>query len=227
MDDIWLGAPNQGGQDSGAAYLVLGQTGSGGGSTSIGNADTKLGGLTQSGFLGSAVAIAGDVNDDGFDDLLAGESCYGATGCAGNVYLIYGDSALSSNIPSENADAIFAGGTDQDGVGTSIAAADDVDQDGYADVVFGGPYVDSGSSTDAGTAYLFYGYASLGGSISASSADFSVTGAAAGDEAGYALAGGADANDDGYRDLLVGAPYADPGGLTDGGQATLWFGGGY
>ena len=50
--------------------------------------------------------------------------------------------------------------------------------------------------------------------ISLATADQHILGEESGDYAGYAVSGGGDVNGDGYDDILVGAPYAESGGMT-------------
>jgi uncharacterized repeat protein (TIGR01451 family) len=163
-------------------------------------------------FLGSAVATAGDVNGDGFSDLLVGASHYdhgqideGAAfvflGSAGGLEL---GGARASGSPA-NAD--WMGESNQSGahLGGSLSTAGDVNGDGFSDVIVGADGFD-GSETDEGAAFLFAGSASG----LASTAAWTALGGQAVAGFGATVAGAGDVNGDGFADLVVGAP-----GFTD------------
>ena len=102
-------------------------------------------------------------------------------------------------IDLSTADATLLARAEGEKVGWAIAAAGDIDDDGYDDVVIAGP----GASTANDGAYIELG--PFNGRYSLSYAWAHAEGSGAGVEAGYAVAG-ADVNDDGYSDLLMGAP---------------------
>ena len=110
----------------------------------------------------------------------------------------------------------------------SVSSAGDVNNDGYGDLIVGAPYGDNGGSA-AGEAYVIYG----GPTASRSNIDltnltltqgFVIQGDAADDGAGYSVSSAGDVNNDGYGDLIVGAPYGDNGG-TNAGEAYVIYGG--
>lgn len=106
--------------------------------------------------FGGSVASAGDVNGDGYSDVVVGAALYddGANANEGRCFLYYGAAAgLSSspsNIPDDanQADVIF---------GTSVAAAGDINADGYSDIIIGGPKYNDGANADEGWAFLYNG----------------------------------------------------------------------
>ncbi len=155
--------------------------------------------------LGSATAWAGDVNGDGYADLLV--AAPGAVSIAGEVYLYFGNPTGLATNPG----LTITGGFGGDAFGTSLAGGGDVNGDGYADFLVGAPAAAAG----AGQVYLF-----LGGSTPDSTADLTLTGLS-GDGMGNALAMARDVNGDGYADFLVGLPDADSGA----GRALLYLGG--
>jgi MYXO-CTERM domain-containing protein len=149
-------------------------------------------------FYAWSVAGAGDVNGDGYDDVLVGSSMHNSA--RGQVLLYLGSASGVSETPSVTLDG------DQEGAsfGVAVAGAGDVDADGYDDVLLGARGYDMG----AGRAYLYRGSAT---GLSTSPAT-TLTGSA-GQYLGAAVASAGDVNGDGYADVIVGAPtfYGPPG----------------
>ncbi|NBB73583.1 MAG: hypothetical protein GVY35_07895, partial [Bacteroidetes bacterium] len=165
--------------------------------------------------LGSAAA-GGDVNGDGFSDVIVGAPLSGA----GRVRIYFGGLR-----PGTTPDVTLTGTSASDRFGWSVAATD-LNADGVDDVIVGAPLRDVLAKTNAGVAYVFYGARSWGGVVSATEADVQYTGAAMDDRLGSSVAAAGDANGDGWPDLLVGAPLADAGlEFNDAGRAYLFFGG--
>ena len=100
--------------------------------------------------------------------------------------------------------------------GSSVAGVGDVDGDGLDDFFVGARQQVIGPG--AGYATVFSGATGL------PLPNLSLTGLAAGDQFGRAVAGAGDVNGDGVPDLIVGAPLADPGGLSSAGQVTVFSG---
>ncbi len=141
-----------------------------------------------------AVDGAGDVNGDGYDDLVLGWSS------AGEAYVYLGSSAGIG----ASADTTLVGPVAYGRFGAAVAGAGDGDGDGFDDLIVGAP-ANSGSSAGAGVvpgAYVFHGSAA-GVSLSATT---TLTGEAAGDDFGEAVAAAGDLDGDGYADVVVGAP---------------------
>ncbi|MBI2339567.1 MAG: FG-GAP repeat protein [Deltaproteobacteria bacterium] len=219
-NDLLVGTygEDSGGSNAGAAYLVLGPVS---GSQSLSTADAKLVGEASDDFAGIAVG-AGDVDNDGYDDLLVGARGEDSGGTnAGAAYLVLGP--VSGSVDLSTADAKLTGEAAYDYAGWSVSKVGDINLDSYDDFLIGALYEDSGGS-NAGAAYLVLGPVSSGTS-SLSTADAKLVGEASGDYAGRAVAGAGDVDSDGYNDLLVGAHYNDAGG-SSAGAAYLIFGGG-
>jgi hypothetical protein len=117
-----------------------------------------------------------------------------------------------------HADARITGGSAGDQFGHSVTGAGDIDGDGTDDVAIGAPYADNGSVANCGAVYTFMGNLSFNNM--AGNANFTNYGEASNDHFGWAVDSG-DFNDDGYSDILVGAPgYDQP--AADAGQASIW-----
>lgn len=164
------------------------------------------------GALGHSVSSAGDINGDGYLDLIAGAALAdvpsGETTLtdAGQAIVYYGSAtglSAANNLVLSSAQA-------GEQFGSAVAGIGDVNDDGYADVAVSGIYYDTGSDTDAGRVAVYLGSAS---GLETTPA-FEVTGQA-GSEFGMAVAGG-DTNADGFSDLVVGAPLWDDGEADEG-----------
>ncbi|MCK6528195.1 FG-GAP-like repeat-containing protein [Myxococcota bacterium] len=202
LGDFLVTAPRWDGEGSytGAAYLILGP---GLGTSSLAWADARWTGSYRSHSLES-VAGAGDVDGDGYDDVLVGALGDDAGGYyAGAAFLFYGP--VHGDLPLEDADARLMGPGEYQGAGR-VAGAGDVNGDGYADVLVGGPY-SSPTETDAGTAWLVHG--PIWGDFGLEFADARFEGSQGRDFLGAAMAGVGDVDGDGLDDLAFGASEHD------------------
>lgn len=213
FSDILVGACLHAGRGSyaGIAYLLLGSSSVG--SRSLSLADAQFEAEEAEDQAGYSVSGVGDVNSDGYGDVLVGAIGADIAGSAsGAAYLLLGSGAPTSRALSA-ADAVFGGEATGDHAGFSVAGGGDVDGDGLADMLVGAEFnADAGAA--AGAAYLLLGSGSPA-SLNLSSADAQFTGEAAGDSAGISVAGG-DVNGDGYVDVLVGAQGNDDSGGSAG-----------
>ncbi|MFZ5475325.1 MAG: MopE-related protein [Myxococcota bacterium] len=184
-DDVAVGAPAYS-SSTGRVYVYHGsRTGL---STS---ASTTLTGPASSAYFGRAVEGAGDVNGDGFEDLLVGAD--GVSSSAGAAYVYYG----SATGVASSASVTLSGSSASSYFGYAVAGAGDVNGDGYKDVVVGA--YGAGGST-IGEAYVFHG-GFLGLSTAAST---TMTGPGALASFGIDVDGAGDVNGDGYDDVIVG-----------------------
>ncbi|GDX81376.1 hypothetical protein LBMAG42_31870 [Deltaproteobacteria bacterium] len=177
--DMIVGASGYGSSYTGRAYVYEGEVSS----LSTTAATTLTGSASDQ--LGSDVAGAGDVNGDGYDDVIVGGSN------SNSAWVFHGS---ASGVGTTAKSTLSGSGY----FGFSVAGAGDVDADGYDDVIVGA-FTDSGK---AGGAYLYVGSAS--GVVT--TADTSMTGDTAYDYYGWDVAGAGDPNGDGYADVLVAAP---------------------
>jgi hypothetical protein len=205
FSDFVVGAPYAatGGVYGGAAHLVLGPVAEGIGTLS--NADGLFYGGTNGGRAGFSVALLGDVDNDGYDDVGVGAPDENGNGPnSGAAYGLLGP--VSGSVALTDADIVMVGEDTDDAAGYSIAAAGDVDGDGKGDIVVGARD-DDYTASDAGAAYLVTNVAT--GSWSLNDAAGKVVGAATSDNLGQAVGPAGDTNGDGYDDVLVGVPKDD------------------
>jgi hypothetical protein len=154
-----------------------------------GSPDVYFYGEGTSNSFGYSVSSAGDVNADGFDDMIVGSYYYGSG--IGRAYIYYG----SLNIDN-SADVVMGGPSSSSYFGVSVSNAGDVNLDGYSDVTVGA----YGFTSYTGRTYVY-----LGGAAMNSASDLIITGEYSNDYFGYSVSGAGDINGDGYSDLITGA----------------------
>ena len=238
-EDVIIGAfrdaPN--GVDSGSAYVVFGQAGGFNASLQLsalnGTNGFKLNGVAAGDFAGRSVAGVGDVNGDGYDDMLVGafgaSTANGAT--SGQAYVVYGHAgsfASTINLSALNGtdgftiDGLSAG----DQLGFSVRAAGDVNGDGLSDFILGAA-TSNPNGAASGTAYLVFGQTGTASSLDLSTLNGSngvaIEGVSADDQLGISVSGAGDVNGDGLDDLVVGV-YQDSTNGANAGAAYVVFG---
>ncbi len=168
--DLLVGAyrSDVNGYESGAAYVVFGSAGLGSSgvlelSTLDGSNGFRLNGESSNDFVGAAVSAAGDINRDGFDDLLIGANGSNANGYKSGVsYLVYGGPDVGASGVVELAELddssgmVLLGAARSDYSGRSVSGAGDVNADGADDILIGAWMADPTGSR-AGESYVVFG----------------------------------------------------------------------
>ncbi len=162
---------------------------------------------TGSNDFGYSVSTAGDVNGDGYSDIIVGAPGYHNR--TGEVYIYLGGSSADNT-----ADITITGENENDEFGYSVSSAGDVNGDGFSDVIIGAPR--TYSNLTPGKAYIYFG-----GSSMDNTADLYFVGASSGEHLGSAVSTAGDVNHDGYDDVIIGAPDYD----SYKGRAYIYFGG--
>jgi hypothetical protein len=196
--DVIVGAQEYAGSQ-GRAYVYYG----GPGADAV--ADLTLSGVVSGNYFGCSVGAAGDVNGDGYADVLVG--AFGVSSNQGRAYVFHGGPGADAT-----PDRTLNGGSGDIYFGSSVSTAGDVNGDGYADVIVGA----YGYQSSRGHAYVF-----LGGPGADAVADLTLTGEAAGHYFGTSVGTAGDVNGDGYADVIVGANGYDGGR----GRAYVYHGG--
>jgi hypothetical protein len=239
FDDIAIGAPFANGS-GGSTVVLFGKSTSFGPKFDLATLNGANGfqffGNQIGEFSGGAVSAAGDINGDGYGDVLIGASGHDildngsvVVDGGGAAYVLYGhngtffsvQNALSIGLPGGVSGFILTGVSDGDGAGFSVRKLGDFNGDGFDDFLVGASSSDSQGVTNNGRTYVVYGKAadfpssmSLG-NVAGPGGD-QIVGISAGDGLGVSVHAAGDVNGDGLADLIVGATSSDVNGSSSG-----------
>lgn len=174
-------------------------------------------GTSAAEMAGWSVACAGDVNGDGFADMLVGapKADVGGLDDSGRAYLYLGGASLAGSQPALTLDGTQLGGN----FGFCVAAAGDVNGDGFGDFLVGEPYFD-GAQVDAGRVHLVYGHSTEPSPVAWTREESSVSPS----RLGASVTWVGDVNGDGYDDVAAGSPDWS-GGQSGEGRVQVFAGG--
>jgi len=211
-DDVIIGADryDNGEGEEGRAYLYQG---------SAAGLSTTANWITESNqsdaYFGISVSTAGDVNGDGYADVIVSASHHDNVETdEGKVFVYHGSSAGLSTTPDWNTES----NQNHAYFGWSVSTAGDVNGDGYADVIVGAYLYDNGEANE-GRAYVYHGSAAGLRAMP----DWIAESSQLETRFGSAVSTAGDVNGDGYSDVLVGAHQYDHGAPFEGG-AWVYYG---
>ncbi len=241
IDDFAIGASlasHNGRQSSGSTYVVYGDKEGFGVNTNLDSLDIsdgfRIDGESAGDGSGTSVLSAGDVNNDGYDDLIIGASLADHNGRtdSGSTYIIYGKGVdFTRNIDLLNltsSEGIRINGESAgDWSGRSVSVGD-INGDDYNDLIIGAHKADSNGDSSGSTYVVFGDKDGLNTDIELSAianpsaiarangiAGFRIDGEDVSDDSGKSVSAG-DINGDGYDDIIIGAKWADSNGSFSG-----------
>lgn len=244
VDDIIIGAPFAlDGAEDGRSYVLFGTSKPHSETFSLSNLNGSNGfvidGLSTKSKSGYSVSAAGDVNNDGFGDVIIGAPKLDINGSGGpgnehgGAYVVFGKAgAFSKSLPLTSLDGSngfrLDGENLDDRAGKSVAGAGDVNGDGYDDLIVGATIADP-DGPDTGRAYVVFGHpGGFSATLPLAGLDgtngFKLDGEWDGDRAGISVAGIGDINNDGFDDIAVGAHLFDKVGETEAGRVYVIYG---
>ncbi|MCI5045512.1 MAG: Ig-like domain-containing protein [Aquisalinus sp.] len=236
IGDIIIAAPGadpDGRTDAGASYVVFGNSNGFDAETSLSNLDGTnglvLNGIDPADPFNTPVALAGDVNNDGFDDVIIGAG--NANIGSGETYVVFGGTGFEASLELSDLDGsngFRLDGSASEFSGFQVSSAGDINNDGFDDVLVGAPFANPVAGNPGG-AYVVFGQSSFSANLSLSDLDGAngfelVSNGAFFDLTGGGVAAAGDLNGDGIDDIAVGAYRATANGVDDAGKTFVIFG---
>lgn len=232
IDDLIIGAPygDNGGSNAGEAYVIFGKAGATRSDIDLTSLSATDGFVIQgdaaNDLAGLSVSGAGDINGDGFDDVVVG-AIFGERGGpdTGQAYVIFGQAgATRANIDLASlaaSDGFTIIGDGRFGrTGGAVSGAGDINGDGIDDLIVGSPTA-SIDEPYTGAAHIIFGQSGATradidlGSFSGADG-FVIIGDVEDDEAGFSVSNAGDVNGDGIDDIAIGAPFNFSGATRSG-----------
>ena len=227
IGDVIIGAPNAGGgyyyNGPGESYVLFGTDTGFASSIDLAILDGangfRLVGVDPDDDSGRAVSSAGDVNGDGFDDVIIGAPFATGSAFEGESYVVFGaSSGFEADIELSGLDGAngfrLVGASFDGNSGLAVSGAGDVNGDGFDDVIIGAPNAGGGYYYNGpGESYVLFGTdTGFASSIDLATLDgtngFRVDGIGSYDSSGNSVSGAGDINGDGLDDLIIGASRA-------------------
>ncbi len=204
--DVVVGAPGASGNE-GRAYVFFGYYGfnsSNGNYMQAAFANVTITGAASGDHFGWDVSDAGDVDNDGYDDIIVGAP----DTTNGNAYIFYGKGLNweevtgdgSWDLASTSANVTITGGASGDDFGASVSGAGDYNNANNDDVIVGAPYANSGK----GKAYIFYGDGSI--PTTAATADVSLNGTVSNGNFGFSVSDAGNTDGTAGSEVIIGEP---------------------